>query len=330
MASAGKPTAWVTLATTDGYALGALVLAHSLRRAATVHQLVIMITPGVTQPMRDQLAGTFDDVITVDVLDSGDAAHLALLARPELGVTLTKLHCWTLTQYSKCVFLDADCLVITNCDELFEREELSAAPDVGWPDCFNSGVFVLVPNPDTFSALIQLAAETGSFDGGDQGLLNTYFSDWGTRDISRHLPFLYNMTASAAYTYLPAFRRFGKDVKIVHFLGQQKPWSSPEAADPGSPAGRFHCAWWDVYHQYVRPAGQQFIVSDLDRGQQATPAVETTTSELVSGLSQVQVAPPSVDESARRAAWEQGSMDFMGKDSFDNVLSKINQTMSKK
>ena len=55
--------------------------------------------------------------------------------------------------------------VMTNCDELFEREELSAAPDIGWPDCFNSGVFVFSPSRDTFSALVQLAAETGSFDG---------------------------------------------------------------------------------------------------------------------------------------------------------------------
>ena len=47
----------------------------------------------------------------VDVLDSGDSAHLTLLKRPELGVTLTKLHCWSLTQYSNCVFMDADTLV---------------------------------------------------------------------------------------------------------------------------------------------------------------------------------------------------------------------------
>ena len=47
----------------------------------------------------------------VDVLDSGDSAHLTLMKRPELGVTLTKLHCWSLTQYLKCVFMDADTLV---------------------------------------------------------------------------------------------------------------------------------------------------------------------------------------------------------------------------
>lgn len=47
----------------------------------------------------------------VNVLDSKDEAHLALLARPELGITFTKLHCWRLTQYEKCVFVDADALV---------------------------------------------------------------------------------------------------------------------------------------------------------------------------------------------------------------------------
>ena len=54
----------------------------------------------------------FDDVQDVALLDSLDAANLALLERPELGVTFTKLHCWNLTKYSKCVFLDADTLVV--------------------------------------------------------------------------------------------------------------------------------------------------------------------------------------------------------------------------
>ena len=53
----------------------------------------------------------FDEVRIVNVLDSGDTAHLAMMKRPDLGVTFTKLHCWTLTQYSKCVFMDADTLV---------------------------------------------------------------------------------------------------------------------------------------------------------------------------------------------------------------------------
>ena len=94
---------------------------------------------------------------------------------------LLQFNCWTLTDYSKCVFLDADTLVIQNSDELFDREEFSAAPDAGWPDCFNSGVFVFTPSLETFKKLIQHAITQGSFDGGDQGLLNTFFSDWATK-----------------------------------------------------------------------------------------------------------------------------------------------------
>ena len=50
-------------------------------------------------------------MIEVKPLDSGDVENLRLLGRPELGPTYSKLYAWRLTQYSKCVFLDADTLV---------------------------------------------------------------------------------------------------------------------------------------------------------------------------------------------------------------------------
>lgn len=55
--------------------------------------------------------------------------------------------------------------MLSNVDELFEREELSAAPDPGWPDCFNSGVFVFIPSNETHEKLLTFCAENGSFDG---------------------------------------------------------------------------------------------------------------------------------------------------------------------
>ncbi|EDW02188.1 GH21859 [Drosophila grimshawi] len=102
--------AWVTLTTNDTYSLGALVLANSLKRAGTAHQLAVMVTPTVSEAMRDRLKEVYNVVQEVNVMDSHDAANLALLARPELGVTFTKLHCWRLVQFEKCVFLDADTL----------------------------------------------------------------------------------------------------------------------------------------------------------------------------------------------------------------------------
>ncbi len=143
----------------------------------------------------------------MDLINSNDAQILEAMKRPELGVTLSKIHCWRLTQYKKGVFLDADTLVLQNIDELFDKQELSAVPDIGWPDCFNTGVFVFSPSEETFRALLKLAIEKGSFDGGDQGLLNTYFSDWLTNDISKHLSFIYNMSSIAVYSYPPAYKQ---------------------------------------------------------------------------------------------------------------------------
>merc|ERR1712080_549653 len=134
-----------------------------------------------SEPILAALREVFHCVVCVDPLDSGDIANLTLLERPELGITFTKIRCWTLTQYNKAVFLDADTLVVQNCDELFDREEFSASPDSGWPDCFNSGVFVFKPCLDTYNGLVNHAVTCGSFDGGDQGLLNTYFSDWANK-----------------------------------------------------------------------------------------------------------------------------------------------------
>jgi len=247
--------AWVTLTTNDTYALGALVLAHSLKKVKTTRKIVVMITPGVSGRIREELTNVFDEVIEVNVHDSHDTENLALINRPDLGVTFTKLHCWRLTQYTKCVFLDADTLVIKNSDDLFRREELSAAPDIGWPDIFNSGVFVLRPNVNTYRDLVSLGVSQGSFDGGDQGLLNKYFSDWATKDISKHLPFIYNMSASAVYTYKPAYKQFGSNVHIVHFLGEKKPWSyhHPQIDTlPGSELLHEHLhMWWNIFLECV-------------------------------------------------------------------------------
>jgi glycogenin len=109
---------------------------------------------------------------------------------------LTKLHVFRLTQYEKIIFLDADVLPVRTLSHLFTlRQEFSAVPDVGWPDIFNSGVMVLSPGEDKFSALMALVKSKASWDGGDQGLLN----EWRGEDWNR-LSFIYNTTPTAAYT----------------------------------------------------------------------------------------------------------------------------------
>lgn len=297
--------AYVTLATTDGYAVGALVLAHSLLSHKTSKQLCILVTPGVSQAIRDALGQVFNNVVTVDVMDSQDSAHLALLKRPELGVTFTKLHCWSLTQYTKCVFLDADILALQNTDELFMESELSAACDVGWPDCFNSGMFVFVPNTETYQRLLEFAGTTGSFDGGDQGLLNSFFSNWN------RLSFVYNMVASACYTYLPALKQYGRNVKLVHFLGSTKPWhqaaSSTSSTSGGASYSSFVQAWWSIFRGLVQPTLPESLI------QQQMGALSLGGESAAQG----------------RQRWEAGQPEYLGRDSFDNILAYIDSKVKK-
>ncbi|XP_062430725.1 glycogenin-2 isoform X1 [Rhea pennata] len=305
--------AFVTLATDDVYCQGALVLGQSLRNHRTSRKLAVLITPEVSSGMRSVLRSVFDEVIEVDALDSADSVRLALLQRPELGVTFTKLHCWTLTHYSKCVFMDADTLVLCNVDELFDREEFSAAPDSGWPDCFNSGVFVFRPSLKTYNLLLQFAEEHGSFDGGDQGLLNSFFSNWATTDIDKHLPFIYNLSSSAVYTYVPAFNHFGRDAKVVHFLGSTKPWNykynlqTRRVMQDGTTSGSSHqlsflALWWNIYSASILPLlekPQKLEESDSEECKHTFNGVEIILkkiSPLVANSLQTPVLPERTQE----------------------------------
>ncbi|CAF3804114.1 unnamed protein product [Adineta steineri] len=333
--------AFVTLATNDGYALGALVLAESLRQVGTQANLVVLISNHLSDLIKETLESCFDEVIIVDELNSNDEEHLALLRRPELGITYTKINCWLLEQYTKCVFLDSDCVVLRNIDDLFQREELSAAPDAGWPDCFNSGVFVYKPSKETFNKLMTFASEQdASFDGGDQGLLNHYFSNWRTEDISRHLPFTYNVTANAFYSYLPAVTRFRHDIHVIHFAGAMKPWQlsyNPQNEQlSGNLTGQsdiqrdFLLSWWRVMYQRVWPKLSKFD-SLSNTNNQSFGDKQGFGNQHFGSLNYGNLITHQGMESgsaAHRRAWEAGHIDYFGRDSFSNIQQQLERNIS--
>ena len=126
----------------------------------------------------------------------GSSSNTYLPGRPDLNLVLTKLHMFRLTQYSKIIFLDADVLPVRSMSHLFTiPHEFAAVPDVGWPDIFNSGVMVFTPGEDKFNEVTELLKSKGSWDGGDQGILN----EWRGNDWHR-LSFTYNTTPTAVYT----------------------------------------------------------------------------------------------------------------------------------
>ncbi|XP_076804001.1 glycogenin-1-like isoform X2 [Clavelina lepadiformis] len=338
--------AFVTLATNNSYSQGAMVLAQSLRRHGTLKEIVVLVTPQISLDVRHKLETLFDRVVLVDVMDSEDEAHLSLLNRPELGVTFTKFHCWNLTEYNKCVFMDADTMALTNIDELFNREELSAAPDAGWPDMFNSGVFVYKPSRETYLALISLADSEGSFDGGDQGLLNTYFNKWSTSGPSKRLSFLYNMHSTATYTYSPAFARFGKDTKVVHFIGAVKPWHHTydfandvlhQAEGPGIHEEVFIKQWWRLFAESADKIReleqyQPYFVADENRsgGDEIISDVmsDITLDDLTDEEEEEEAKwPPPPADKKHFQMWKEGTSDYQGRDKFANIQARIDSML---
>ncbi|XP_067119013.1 glycogenin-2-like [Centruroides vittatus] len=382
--------AYVTMATNNLTAIGAMVLGNSLRLSNTSRTLAVLIADEVTDELRNVLASVFHVVQRISSLEPMGSTKLALLEQPELGITYSKLLVWRLTLFDKCVFLSPDTLVIQNCDELFERNEISAVPDIGWPDCFNTAVFVFTPSDETFWNLVSFAETKGSFDGGDQGLLNMYFRTWSL-DLHKRLPFIYNLMANVSYTYGPAFVKFGGNAKVVHFFGTTKPWNVQFNVVTGqlAPFSGVHPTfssyvqyWLTIFARCVLPLFSQDVqeystsnnyVNALDLARivagsndavfsfsppsfrryldssepisfpsekvQNTVLVgvkeeEESSSESEEELptiekSEEETKDESLNDYNRMLAWEQGRMDYLGHDSSDNVLKRLDHAIRK-
>lgn len=174
------------------------------------------------------------------------------MGRPDLAFAFTKVALWRQIQFRKIVYLDADVVALRALDELFDLDgPFAAAPDIGWPDAFNTGVMVLTPNMGDYWALHTMAAAGDSFDGADQGLLNQYYQhrDW------HRLSFAYNCTPNAQYQWEPAYRYYKTNISAVHFIGKDKPWSAKRrgTGEPGV-YNELMARWWAVHDKHLKAA----------------------------------------------------------------------------
>lgn len=191
----------------------------------------------------------YDYVIPVPRIRNEKPANLGLMKRLDLHSAFTKVNLWKQTQFRKIVYVDADVVALRAPDELFDLPyAFAAAPDIGWPDLFNTGVMVLTPNLGDYYALMAMAERGISFDGADQGLLNMYF-----KDNYHRLSFTYNVTPSAHYQYIPAYKHFQSSINMVHFIGPAKPWFQGRYASVGdTPFDKMVGRWWAVYDRHYR------------------------------------------------------------------------------
>ena len=230
-----------TLTHGDAYLPGVEALGRSLRATGTQAATVVMVTADVPPPARAQLSAQGWIVRDIEPVTNPTPAALQLF--PRFAGTFTKLRAWDLVEFDKVVLLDADMVVRQSIDDLFERPELAAAPDFLRPDHFNSGALVLEPSRDKLARMLQRLADAPTYDGGDQGFLNSFFGDWYSGPADRRLPTWYNLP-NFIYQFMhghPTLRaEVEREARIVHYL-VQKPWGTAPLVTGGA------ALWWTAY-----------------------------------------------------------------------------------
>ncbi|OQS02796.1 hypothetical protein THRCLA_21326 [Thraustotheca clavata] len=245
---------YATLLGTDTYMIGAEVLCSSLLAANSPYPLVIMYTPQVTQHVLNRLSELENIVLHRIAPLLPTPAQMVNYAFDRFKQVWAKLRVFELVDYDTVVFLDADMLCLNNMDELFDKigneptslvaslacicnpHRLEHYPKSWCPEncsytylengldashCrkyFNSGMFVLHPNKETFARLEKLLhgeKDLTRFYFADQCFLNEAFPDF--------------TIASYTYNALKTLRNAHsklwdiKDVKNVHYI-LRKPW----------------------------------------------------------------------------------------------------------
>ena len=252
---AGARFAYVTLVTNADYAVGAAALLHSIALTGTSADRVVLYTGAVTEAMLAPVAALGARLVRTELLPTSDAfneahgrARLHGAApftkgdKPPFHTPLdnfAKLRLWQMEEYERVVFLDADTLMLQNCDKLFGYPEFCAAPNVyeSLADFhrMNSGVFVAQPSVSTFDAMLAMLDQPGAFwRRTDQTFLQAFFPDW------HGLPVTFNMLQYVWFA-MPALWDLSQ-IRILHYQ-YEKPWDpqNPRAAQLGPLIDLWHC-----------------------------------------------------------------------------------------
>lgn len=90
--------------------------------------------------------------------------------------------------------------------------------------------------------------------------------------------------ANRVHRYVPAYRYYGANASMVHFIGAEKPWSRGGRSGPGGPYNELSGKWQDVYNKYYGAGtqrtgyGQGYSVTVPKLGYTASqPSISRTT-----------------------------------------------------
>lgn len=226
---------YVTLLSSDDFAMGVVMLAWSLRQVGAQYPLLVLCS--------DCLSAK-----TIRLLNKHHIAHQQLTEHIHVDTTkvntrvgydhwnrtFDKLFVWMLTEFDKVVYLDSDMQVIRNIDYLFECPHMSAVRADEWNepglDKLNSGLMVIEPSITEFEGMNRLwqSGEIAMKNVGDQDIIRAYYHDWGQHPeltLAPGLNVLYSEVSAGVIR-----KNDVSPVSVIHYIGSRKPWMvSPRA-----------------------------------------------------------------------------------------------------
>ena len=254
------------------FVLGAATLGYSLRESKTRMTMVALVTEKVDDTSRYALEQAGWNIHSAKAVANPNPEYF-----PRLEYIFTKLQIYTLTNYDRVVYLDADTLVNENVDELCSCNAYHCS--VLRDTFFNSGVIVAIPSTTIYADMMSKYTSMHSYTGGDQGFLNNYF--WNgeecpffdpkqklesaiATDVSHlrchRLPGYYNgdvgvyVSRGDKWQFDPEEAR--QQPKITHFtLSIFKPWSWISYI-----VIKYNWTWFDVFTRHVQPSPMFFII----------------------------------------------------------------------
>mmetsp|Transcript_65646 Transcript_65646/g.182644 ORF Transcript_65646/g.182644 Transcript_65646/m.182644 type:complete len:380 (-) Transcript_65646:97-1236(-) len=216
----------------DKYILGFQALAESIHSSGATRPFVAVVS-GAPSPALSSAAACMN--VSLVELPPIESPWWGKKDRYRFKYTYSKLNVFRL-EARRVVYLDVDTVVLRNIDELFSPgPALRAAPDLGYgcypsdlqcsrkfldSSIFNSGVMVITPSNSVFQDMMAQRAKLSSFDGGDQGFLNSYFQ--GSFHGAARLDTRFNTVQQQESRKDFDLAR----VSVIHYAGERKPWST--------------------------------------------------------------------------------------------------------
>ncbi|MEI3230710.1 MAG: glycosyltransferase [Gordonibacter pamelaeae] len=216
------------------YLPGIVALRNSLLNASSAYPLSVFTNGGLSVKELEVLASLRLEVITVDnvevpieIVETNKANGFY-----HWNKSFDKLRVFS-DKIKKIILLDADMLVVSNIDSLFDKPHLSAvvagnAANPTWCE-LNSGLMVIEPAPDLTDRLLAKLGRVSDKDLarcrglGDQDIINMFWPEWpAANDL--HLPETYNMFSDLLCKYVSDGFIDRSEIKVIHYEMSPKPW----------------------------------------------------------------------------------------------------------